>query len=529
MDRNQRIDEALFRRLVENSAIPLVGSGLGSVLVSIVQWQSNNPRNVIGWFCLVHAVIGLRIWLTHRCRAMLADQGYRRSEATRYAVTTSLSGLAWGACGFFVLAADPVALVVTITAILAMAMGGVLTLAAFMPAFLAFVFPAVLPMIVVLAFAGGSGNVVLSLYSFIFLLLLIGIALRFNKEMRQTWQLTFEKEDLVSAVTEAHDRLALLADTDSLTKLANRRRFDEVLAKETVRAGRTRQPLALLMLDIDHFKEFNDRYGHQAGDECLAGVAAVLQATAQRASDLAARYGGEEFAMVLPGLDGATAQRLAESIRKSIEVLVIPIDHSCTAKVTVSIGVATTASITDGKADSLLHEADKALYCAKNSGRNQTSVAPTQPQNVDAGTGVSGDFVQLVWQPAFECGHLLIDDQHRGLFRKANILLAAVISGHRTADVSALISDLLRDVGRHFQDEEAVITAAGYAGAEGHAAMHRALVDRAVALVGRFQAGTLEPGALFQLLAHDIIAAHMLGADRDFFPCLCGERPTVDA
>lgn len=524
MDRNYRIEEALFRGLVENAAIPLVGSAIGCVLVSVVQWQSNSHRIVIGWVCLVLAVIGARIWLTLRCRATLAAGDYQRSQAVRYAGTTSLSGLVWGACGLFVAGADPVALVVTITAVLAMAMGGVLTLAAFMPAFLAFVFPAVLPMVIVLAVTGGAGGVVLALYSFIFMLLLIGIAHRFNREMRQTWQLTFEKEDLVSAVTEAHDRLALLADTDSLTKLANRRRFDEVLSKESVRANRTGQSLALLMLDIDHFKLFNDRYGHQAGDECLAGVAAVLQAAAQRAGDLAARYGGEEFVLIFPGIDAATARRLAESIRHSIEMLAIPTGGAHTAKVTVSIGVATTVSTADGKAESLLHEADKALYCAKNAGRNQTWVAAPLRQNGDTGKNGSRSFVQLVWHPAFECGHATIDDQHRGLFRQANALLSAVISGHQAEDLADQINGLIRDVGQHFQDEEAVIAAAGYAGAEDHAAVHRGLKDGAVALVEQFHAGTLDPGALFQFLAHDIIAAHMLGADRDFFPCLSDGR-----
>jgi len=409
-----------------------------------------------------------------------------------------------------------VALVVTITAVLAMAMGGVLTLAAFLPAFLAFTFPAVLPMVVILAFSGGTGGIVLALYSFIFLILLVGIALRFNKEMRQTWQLTFDKEDLVSAVTEAHDRLALLADTDSLTKLANRRRFDEVLGKEFARSKRTRQPLALLMLDIDHFKDFNDRHGHPAGDECLINVARVLQATAQRANDLAARYGGEEFALILPGIDADTARQFAEQIRQSVESLVIPIDYSSVDKVTVSIGVATTASTADNSAESLLQEADKALYQAKNAGRNQTCSAPPILQDADH----SKNFVELTWRVPFESGHPLIDVQHRNLFDQANKLLTAVISGRPKAELAELVDALIGDVVEHFRDEEAVLTAAGYAGAKDHAAIHDGIVERAVTLVDQFHAGTLDLGTLFQFLAYDVIAAHMLGADRDFFPCL---------
>jgi hemerythrin-like metal-binding protein len=114
----------------------------------------------------------------------------------------------------------------------------------------------------------------------------------------------------------------------------------------------------------------------------------------------------------------------------------------------------------------------------------------------------------------------VIDDQHRALFDDANKILAAILSGRPTDEVAALIDVLIGDVVRHFHDEEEIFTAAGFPGAAAHASIHRQLVDQAQVLVARFHAGALAIGELFQYLAHDVVARHMLGADREFFPYL---------
>lgn len=154
-------------------------------------------------------------------------------------------------------------------------------------------------------------------------------------------------------------------------------------------------------------------------------------------------------------------------------------------------------------------------------GRNQVQVAEA-PQRVGAGENVAADFLQLAWHPAYDSGHPLIDRQHRALFVDANNLLAATLSGRPTDEVASLIDVLVHDVVQHFRDEEVIFTAAGFPGAAEHAAIHRDLVARAVQLVERFHGGTLGIGELFQFLAHDVIARHMLGADREFFPYLGG-------
>jgi diguanylate cyclase (GGDEF)-like protein/PAS domain S-box-containing protein len=169
--------------------------------------------------------------------------------------------------------------------------------------------------------------------------------------------------------------LEALARTDALTGLANRRAFDEALDAEWRRAARDGSPLSLVLLDVDHFKPFNDANGHQAGDDCLRTIArAVLQA-ARRAGETAARYGGEEFALVLPATDSKAAAALAEQIRGAVEGLRIPHPLNPDGKVvTVSIGLAT-ALAADGASlkmpYGLLEAADRALYKAKSGGRNR--------------------------------------------------------------------------------------------------------------------------------------------------------------
>ncbi|WP_219114783.1 GGDEF domain-containing protein [Janthinobacterium sp. UMAB-56] len=166
--------------------------------------------------------------------------------------------------------------------------------------------------------------------------------------------------------------------SDGLTGIANRRHFDVAIEKEMRRALRSSSPLSLLMIDIDHFKDYNDHYGHQQGDDCLIRVAAELAAMLQRPTDLLARYGGEEFAAILPDTDAAQALRMAEAIRQHAADLHIP--HARTGKdvkhITVSIGIATQQPQQTLTISALIGAADRALYLAKGAGRNRVMVQP---------------------------------------------------------------------------------------------------------------------------------------------------------
>lgn len=168
----------------------------------------------------------------------------------------------------------------------------------------------------------------------------------------------------------AEDKLEELATTDALTGLKNRRKFDADIETEWRRATRQKIPIALLMIDADHFKSYNDTFGHQAGDQILVGIAICISDAVRRAGDCAARYGGEEFAVLLPGLSAAAAVAVAEAIRLKVQQW-----SDDPTPTTVSIGV---ASLTPSPAvdwSVLLNAADKALYAAKAAGRNQSVLA----------------------------------------------------------------------------------------------------------------------------------------------------------
>ncbi|MDX8121557.1 diguanylate cyclase [Janthinobacterium sp. GMG2] len=169
---------------------------------------------------------------------------------------------------------------------------------------------------------------------------------------------------------DANRKLATLSITDGLTGLANRRHFDDVLRAECARATRVGQPLAVVMLDVDYFKRFNDRHGHQAGDACLIRVAHALAAGMRRAGDLTARYGGEEFSIVLPNTGADEARQIGEALRRAIEELGIAHVNADALQVTISVGIAVQSAPGAADPDALLRLADAALYYAKDAGRN---------------------------------------------------------------------------------------------------------------------------------------------------------------
>ena len=173
----------------------------------------------------------------------------------------------------------------------------------------------------------------------------------------------------------ANNELARLSTTDPLTGLFNRRYFDETLALELNRAGRSGGAVTMMMVDIDHFKKYNDALGHPAGDVCLKLVADVLRRNAQRAGEFAARIGGEEFAVIASKLDAAGAQALAERILRDMAALKIPHPATPLGHVTVSIGVSTLEDCTDHTPQQLISRADAALYRAKDEGRNRWATA----------------------------------------------------------------------------------------------------------------------------------------------------------
>lgn len=195
-------------------------------------------------------------------------------------------------------------------------------------------------------------------------------------KLRAMLRIVEMRRSLVSVskrLDRANRELRRLSSQDSLTGIANRRYFDETFGREWRRAARNRKPISLIMGDVDFFKQYNDVYGHQGGDECLIRVAQCLAAQARRPGDSVMRYGGEEFAVLLPETDAPGASMLAEKIRTAVEALAIPHAGSEASKVvTLSAGVASAVpGVAAEKQSDLLQWTDAALYEAKRLGRNR--------------------------------------------------------------------------------------------------------------------------------------------------------------
>ncbi len=201
------------------------------------------------------------------------------------------------------------------------------------------------------------------------------------RAMQRIAQMRYSLLVLTRKLDEANRELTRLSTADGLTGIANRRRFDETLLKEWRRCARDARPIALLLIDVDFFKPFNDNYGHQVGDECLKTVARTLAGCLHRSTDLAARYGGEEFAVILPDTEEQGALAVAEALREAVHALGITHRFSAVAPVvTISIGLACTVPQRGDESGfiRLLKRTDAALYRAKTGGRNRVVCAPDE-------------------------------------------------------------------------------------------------------------------------------------------------------
>lgn len=211
---------------------------------------------------------------------------------------------------------------------------------------------------------------------------------RMDQDQRRAYMARMREQERNRELSHAVELLQKISAEDSLTQVANRREFERRLAIEWKRARRDGNALALIMIDVDCFKSFNDHYGHLAGDAALQQIAATLRAIPQRAADLVARYGGEEFVVLLPSTDAEHAAMVAEHMRQAIIDLQIPHATSRVAPgVTASFGVAAMYPTGDEQPQALIAAADAAVYAAKEKGRNRVVVqAPEEALAMAAGT-----------------------------------------------------------------------------------------------------------------------------------------------
>lgn len=314
------------------------------------------------------------------------------------------------------------------------------------------------------------------------------------------------------SLQRALSQLEQVASTDRLTGAWNRRRFEEAVLPEMALAQRRRDPLALIMFDLDHFKRVNDTFGHGTGDLVLAGTVQTVRQHL-RLSDALIRWGGEEFLVMAPATRMEGAMGLAEKLRTALAA----VDFPDVGQVTMSLGV---SEYTLGESlEAWIERTDQALYRAKTSGRNCVVQAPAPERRGPEPLGEQS-LLGMVWEEAYTSGHPLIDAQHRRLFRLASTLMSVVAENHPLAEVSLRLETLLAHTAQHFHDEEALLREARYPDLAAHAKVHASLLQRAGNLQTDVQAGELDFERLVTFLALDLIKGHILTEDRHHFPHL---------
>ena len=282
---------------------------------------------------------------------------WRRNFALMAALQGTLYGVAWFA---FIPAGDPIYLPVVSMWVMGLSACAVVGYAADPKTLLAFFLPTVLPGIGFLLLEGTQQSHILAMALFVYGVVILLAFLPVHRSIAHSIELNV--------------KLRALSQQDGLTGLANRRHFDESLEKELSRAMRQQQPLSLLLLDIDHFKIYNDHYGHVAGDHCLRLISDVIANCARRSGEVIARYGGEEFALLLPNTNGEQLREMAERLHQAIHQSAIPHEgrRDGVTTITASIGGTTVESIYPPNPECIIEDADTALYAAKHHGRNQS-------------------------------------------------------------------------------------------------------------------------------------------------------------
>lgn len=373
--------EAEQIRLVyaQSMAIQLLGIVTG-VVAAWAFWPVAHPIKLAAWL-VTHLLLSfVRLAVTARfVRSRPSAHAIRSRWGPIYIVGTCLSGFVWGALSLLYQAdwqsAHQIILFALYTGITAASFN---TNSPYFVAFPAFYLPAVGCLSLVVLSLPGSASIQLWLLLLIYTAVMYFSALKFHDRLASSLEIRFENERLAKQLVESNDQLARLADMDALTGIANRRALDRYLETEWNRLCRSGNPLSLLFVDVDFFKQYNDTYGHEGGDQCLVRIAELLRNQVQRAGELVARFGGEEFAVVLPESDEAHARVVAEGIRRGLETLQLPHQGSRIGKtLTLSIGGATVIPNQTLAIDSLRLAADEALYAAKNHGRNRVVWAGT--------------------------------------------------------------------------------------------------------------------------------------------------------
>ncbi|MDO9219975.1 MAG: diguanylate cyclase [Thiobacillus sp.] len=359
-----------FRQL----PISLIVNLANGLILAAVLWNAVPTPVLLTWSGLLIAVTGARFLSLRAFRNASPSSEPDHAYWTKYFLAgTCAAGVVWGLSGILLFHPSSFPHQVVLAFVLGgMVAGAVPLLSSVRHAYWCFAIPVVVPISIRLMWVGDRIHLVMGLLMVIFGLTMLATSVQVQRLFRDAEKL---RRELYSAI-EVEQALEYLVRLDSLTGIPNRRLFEEELSKEWARAKRDNAPLSLIMADIDHFKEYNDHYGHPAGDLCLVEVAQAMHHTLSRPGDVVARIGGEEFSFLLPETDLSGAISVAEQIRERILALNLPHEASPVAShVTLSFGVASSELASVSSPAELIRASDIALYEAKRSGRNQIMAA----------------------------------------------------------------------------------------------------------------------------------------------------------
>lgn len=314
-------------------------------------------------------------------------------------------------------------------------------------------------------------------------------------------------EQLNANLQEALNQMEQAAGTDRLTGAWNRRRFEDGVMRHIALSVHRNDDLSLIFMDLDHFRRINEAFGRDAGDRVLSTIAETVR-NQLRISDALIRWGGEEFIVLCPATTLAGTAILAEKIRQAVEALSIP----GVGRVTISLGVA--QNQTDEPFTSWMARAELAMRRAKSLGRNRTE---TTPEGTEGAEQQAPPLFELIWDGSLECGHPLIDEQHRQLYGLCNSLLMAVTSGVHPEDAKLQMQMVLAHVAQHFHDEEALLAEKGYPELKAHIAEHARLAAKVKALQHDMGGDSTDLPPLLSFLALDLVKGHLMCWDRRFF------------
>jgi len=363
---------------------------LAIVIIALVIYGKADNMQLTLWVILLLGVTTARLLVVFRGVPYTSPFDVPSRKLYNYVYGVGIHGLSWGlGLGYFLPQIPVVYQAVIFMLVIVGISVSVITDSTSRLSFFIYLLTFVTPPVITVSIQGQESQILLCAAVVANCAIIANTYLWNYNRLQKAISSRFENEKLMDSLVNTNKQLEITNTeleglkyqlinaslTDELTDIANRRHFDSHLKNEWQRMQRNRNPVSCLMLDIDYFKEFNDHYGHQKGDQCLKEVAQTIKQQMRRPADLTARYGGEEFIVLLPETPLEAAGNIAEEIRDNIESLDIPHQKSMTGYVTISIGVACHVPEQQQEPKMLVKLADEALYKAKKAGRNKVIIA----------------------------------------------------------------------------------------------------------------------------------------------------------